>query len=56
MTPEQKLERGLESIEELSAIVENNEYEQFFVSHLLPIKFELQRQLTNLKHHSKIKE
>ena len=56
MTTEQKLEKAFQNIEELSTILENNEYEQFFVSHLIPIKFELQRQLTNLKYHSKIKE
>jgi hypothetical protein len=53
---EQKLELALQKLSEIGELVENNQYEDFFVSHLLPIEFELKRQLTNLQHRSKIKE
>jgi hypothetical protein len=53
---EQKLELALQKVGEMTELVENNQYEDFFVSHLLPIEFELKRQLTNLQHRSKIKE
>lgn len=43
-------------IENISNLIANNEYEQFFVSHLIPIKIELERQLTNIQHSRKIKE
>ena len=33
-------------IENISNLVRENNYEAFFTSHLLPIKFELERQLT----------
>ena len=33
-------------IENLSKLMEGNEYEQFFVSHLIPMKYELERQLS----------
>ena len=56
MTPEYKLEVALQLVEELTNLIEHNEYEQFFVSHLLPVEFELKRQLTNLQTHSTIKE
>jgi hypothetical protein len=36
-------------IDNLLKIVQGNEYEHFFVSHLIPIKIELERQLTLLK-------
>jgi hypothetical protein len=48
--------RALELIEELTDLIEGNEYQDFLVSHLLPIQFEIQRQLTNHSHSSKIKE
>ena len=54
MNSEQEFELALHHIEEMTKLVEGNEYEHFFVSHLFPIKFELQRQLTNLLHHSKL--
>jgi len=56
MTPEQKLIVALQLVEDLANLIEGNEYEMFFTQHLLPMDFELKRQLTNLKHHSKIKE
>jgi TorA maturation chaperone TorD len=56
MTPEYKLEVALQLVEELTKLVEHNEYEQFFAQHLIPIKYEIIRQLTNLQTHSTIKE
>jgi hypothetical protein len=37
-------------------LLESNEYQKFLYSHLILIQVELRRQLTNLKHSSKIKE
>ena len=37
-------------IDNISSLVRKNNYEGFFTSHLLPVKFELQRQLTLLNH------
>jgi hypothetical protein len=48
--------RALELVEELAELIEGNEYQSFFVSHLLPIEFEIKRQLTNSRHSAKIKE
>jgi hypothetical protein len=56
MTEEYKLEVALQLVEELSNLIEGNEYEQFFVSHLVPVKVELERQLTNIQYHSTIQE
>jgi predicted RNA-binding protein with EMAP domain len=56
MTPEHKLVVALQLVEELSHLIEGNEYEQFFTQHLIPVDFELKRQLTNLQYQSKIKE
>jgi hypothetical protein len=36
--------------------LENNEYQDHLYSHLIQIQVELQRQLTNIKNSSKIKE
>jgi hypothetical protein len=47
---------ALMQIENISKLLEENEYEQFFSSHLIPIKVELERQLTNQNHSLKIKE
>ena len=49
MDKQVKLNLALIQIDNLSKIVEGNEYEHFFVSHLIPIKIELERQLSNLK-------
>jgi hypothetical protein len=55
MTLEEKLESALQKIEEVTELITYNEYEQFFVSHLLPTEFELKRQLTNIRSSAKIK-
>lgn len=44
-----KLIFALNQIENISKLLEGNEWEQFFVSHLIPIKIELERQLTLAK-------
>lgn len=56
MTEEYKFEVSLQLVEELSNFIKGNEYEQFFVQHLIPVKVELERQLTNLQTQSRIKE
>jgi hypothetical protein len=43
-------------IDNLKSLLKGNEYETFLYSHLIPIQVELNRQLTNLKHSSKIQE
>jgi hypothetical protein len=40
---------ALMQIENISELMKENEYEQFMVSHLMPLKVEIQRQLSNLK-------
>jgi len=39
---------ALMQIENITNLTKDNEYEQFFVSHLMPLKIEIQRQLSNL--------
>jgi hypothetical protein len=56
MNDQTKLIFALMQIDNISNLITENEYEHFFVSHLVPIQVELQRQLTNLIHSSKIKE
>jgi len=52
MNKKTKLILALQQIDNLSSLVSENNYEGFFTSHLLPIKFELERQLT-LENHGK---
>jgi|688.fasta_scaffold492010_4 hypothetical protein len=56
MNDQTKFIFALMQIENISNLITGNEYERFFASHLIPIKVELERQLTNLTHSSKIKE
>lgn len=56
MKKESKLIFALIQIENLTKLLEGNEYQQFLYSHLISMQVELQRQLTNLKHRSTIKE
>jgi hypothetical protein len=49
MTDRIKLLFALMQIENISELMKENEYEQFMVSHLMPLKVEIQRQLSNLK-------
>ena len=39
---------ALHQVNNLTILLEDNEYKQFMYSHLIPIKYELQRQLNNL--------
>tara|TARA_Y100000385_G_C12788736_1_gene506720 strand:- start:338 stop:529 length:192 start_codon:yes stop_codon:yes gene_type:complete len=46
-------------LDRLTELLEDNEYKTFLYQHLIPIKYELQRQLSNLTNtslHTKIKE
>jgi len=52
MTSKLNLILALQQIDNISNLVRKNNYEGFFTSHLLPIKFELQRQLA-LQNHGK---
>ena len=45
MTSKTNLILALMQIENISNLVRENNYEAFFTSHLLPIKFELERQI-----------
>jgi len=59
MSEEIKLILALQQVKNLESLLENNEYESFFVSHLLPIKIEIERQLsclTGYNSYTKIKE
>lgn len=56
MNEQTKMILALQQIENLTSLLANNEYEQYFDSHLIQIQVELQRQLTNTKSYSKIKE
>jgi hypothetical protein len=49
MDKEIKFQLALIQIKNISNIVKGNEYEHFFVSHLLPMKFEFERQLSLIK-------
>lgn len=51
-----KLILALQQTENIYKLLQEGEYAAFFASHLLPIKFEIERQLTNLSHSTKIKE
>ena len=50
MNDKTKFILALMQIENISELMKENEYEQFMVSHLMPLKVEIQRQLSNLKH------
>jgi len=56
MNEQTKLILALMQIDNLTSLLEGNEYQKFLYSHLIQVQVELQRQLTNLKHSSKIKE
>ena len=45
MTSKSNLILALIQVENISNLIRENNYEGFFTSHLLPIKFELERQL-----------
>ena len=49
MTSKTNLILALQQIENISNLLRNNNYEGFFTSHLFPIKFEIERQLSLIK-------
>jgi hypothetical protein len=56
MNQTSKLLFALQQVEGISKLMKGNEYETFIISHLSPILYELNRQLTNLKQSIKIEE
>lgn len=56
MNEQTKLILALMQIENLTSILKENEYQQFLYGHLISVRVEIQRQLTNLVHSSKIKK
>jgi hypothetical protein len=56
MTEELKLILAQMQIQNLVSLIQGNEYQQFLYSRLISIDIELQRQLTNIQYHSKLKE
>lgn len=56
MTQEIKLLLALQQIDNLTSLLQSNEYEQYIYYHMIQVQVELKRQLTNLTHSSKIKE
>lgn len=59
MNREIKLILALQQTENIYNLLHDGEYAAFFASHLLPIKYEIERQLTCLtktNHYTKIKE
>lgn len=56
MNDQTKLILALMQIENLTNLIEGNEYEKFFYGHLISIQVELQRQLTKTQHSSKIEK
>ena len=56
MNDQMKMILALQQINNITELVKDNEYERFLYGHLISVRVELERQLTNLTHHSKIKE
>lgn len=56
MNDQTKLILALQQIDNLTSLLNDNEYQSFLYSHLISVKCELDRQLTNLTHSSTIKE
>ena len=59
MTEQQRVTRALSQIDDITTLLENNEWKNFLYSHLIPLKYELQRQqclLTNQTNSTNIEE
>ena len=56
MDQQTKLIIALNQGDNITKLTEDNEYKTYLYSHLSTIKYELERQLTNLADQSKIKE
>lgn len=48
MEKKEKLKIALQKVEELYDLLGENEWTGFFSSHLIPMKFELERQISTL--------
>jgi predicted RNA-binding protein with EMAP domain len=53
MDQKTKLILALMQIENVRKLLQEGQYAGFFTSHLLPVKYEIERQLTNLTGHNK---
>ncbi len=59
MTDQMKLILALQQVENVRSLLSDGQYAGFFTSHLLPVKFEIERQLnclTNTNTYTTIKE
>jgi hypothetical protein len=56
MNQETKILLALQQIDNVMELVRGNNWEIFFSRNLIPVRIELQRQLTCLQHSAKIKE
>ena len=54
MNDQTKLILTLMQIDNLISLIDGNEYQQFLYGNLISIQVELQRQLTNIQHSSKM--
>ena len=54
MNQRTKIILAVSQVEGIIKLMKGNDYESYFISHLIPIHSELSRQLTNLKQSSKI--
>ena len=48
MNQKTKLILALQQVENAFELVRGNQFEGFFASHLIPVKYELERQISNL--------
>ena len=56
MNDQMKMILALQQINNITELLKGNEYERFLYGHLISVRVELDRQLTNISHHSNIKE
>ena len=56
MNQKTKIILALQQVEGINKLMKGNEYESYITSYLIPIHAELNRQLTNSKQSSKMKE
>tara|TARA_R110001606_G_C15382705_1_gene650604 strand:+ start:1316 stop:1486 length:171 start_codon:yes stop_codon:yes gene_type:complete len=56
MNEEEKLSTAIHQVDNLVTLLDGNEYQTFIYSKLSTVRYEIERQLTNLEQSSKIKE
>lgn len=56
MEEKTKLILALMQVENISKLLNGNTYEKFMVSHLMPLKIEIERQLSNISNSDTINE